>query len=152
AVDVALEGFDHPAVHRDLYWDLANGLRVVRDYASQIADEDLRSLVVSLSGRIEEQDAALFNRLRRTVVHNDPNDYNVLVTLRDDSDPDYDVVGILDFGDMVHTFAVADLAIAIAYAALDKPDPLAAACQVVRGYHSVRPLDADEADALFGLV
>jgi 4-aminobutyrate aminotransferase-like enzyme/Ser/Thr protein kinase RdoA (MazF antagonist) len=152
-LDAALDGFDHPAVHRDLYWDLASGLRIIREHAPQIADEDLRTLILRLAGRIDAQDAHVFSRLRRAVVHNDPNDYNVIVAARADShDSDYDVVGILDFGDMVHTFAIADLAIAVAYAVLDKPDPLAAACDVVRGYHAVRPLNSDEVDALFALV
>jgi 4-aminobutyrate aminotransferase-like enzyme len=153
ALDVALDGFDHPAAHRDLYWDLANGPRVIREHAPQIGEEELRTLVLRLARRIEEQDSPLFSRLRRAVVHNDPNDYNVVVAARDQSgDPDYEVVGILDFGDMVHTFAIADLAIAIAYAVLDTPDPVAAACRVVRGYHTVRALHANEVDALFALV
>ncbi|HEX7774244.1 MAG TPA: phosphotransferase, partial [Pyrinomonadaceae bacterium] len=29
----ALADFDHPAVHRDFYWDLANGNRIVNEYA-----------------------------------------------------------------------------------------------------------------------
>src|SRR6185503_14130310 len=29
----ALAGFDHPAVHRDFHWDLANGNRVVNEYS-----------------------------------------------------------------------------------------------------------------------
>src|SRR5207253_966431 len=62
------------------------------------------------------------------------------------------VVGLIDFGDMVHSFTVADLAIAIAYAILDRPDPLPAAAAIVRGYHTVRPLVEVEIDALFALV
>jgi 4-aminobutyrate aminotransferase-like enzyme len=62
------------------------------------------------------------------------------------------VTGIVDFGDIVYSYAVADLAIAIAYAVLDKPDPLDAAVSIVRGYTRSRPLDDDEIAALFGLV
>ena len=62
------------------------------------------------------------------------------------------IVGILDFGDIVYSYAIADLAIAVAYAVLGKPDPLAAAVSVVRGYQDVRPLDDDEVASLFGLV
>src|SRR6266849_10514765 len=30
-LDAALDGFDHPAIHRDFYWDLANGFSLVRE-------------------------------------------------------------------------------------------------------------------------
>src|SRR6476660_2535504 len=37
-LDSALDGFDHPAIHRDFYWDLANGFRVVRERSRLITD------------------------------------------------------------------------------------------------------------------
>ena len=72
-------------------------------------------------------------RCRPASIYNDANDYNVLV------DPaGTRVVSFLDFGDVVHSATVCDLAIAIAYAMLDKQDPIAAAAEVVAGYHAVR--------------
>jgi hypothetical protein len=53
---------------------------------------------------------------------------------------------------MLHSYTVGGLAVAIAYAILDKPDPLATAAQVVSGYHSARRLSDDEIAALFDLV
>jgi 4-aminobutyrate aminotransferase-like enzyme len=61
-------------------------------------------------------------------------------------------VGLIDFGDMVHSFTVGDLAVAIAYVVLDKPNPIRAALQVVAGYHEEHPLKEDEIQALYGLV
>ena len=80
--------------------------------------------------------------LRQSAIHNDANDYNVLVSgdqsrltgFPRDKHPTW-LFGLVDFGDMVHSFTVGDLAVAIAYAILDKPDPLAAAAQVAAGYH-----------------
>ena len=40
----------------------------------------MRALVTRVADRIEARDAARFARLRRAAVHNDPNDYNVLVS------------------------------------------------------------------------
>jgi 4-aminobutyrate aminotransferase-like enzyme/Ser/Thr protein kinase RdoA (MazF antagonist) len=144
-LDAALDGFDHAAIHRDLYWDLAKGLPLVRELAPLVEDRVMRALVTATADRIEVRDAARLARLRRAAVHNDPNDYNVLVE-------DRKIVGILDFGDIVHSYAIADLAIAIAYAVLGKEDPLAAAVSVTRGYQEVRPLDDEEIGALFPLV
>jgi 4-aminobutyrate aminotransferase-like enzyme len=47
---------------------------------------------------------------------------------------------------------VADLAVALAYAILDKPDPVEAAAHVVRGYHAANPLGEEEPVLLFDLV
>ena len=53
---------------------------------------------------------------------------------------------------MVHSFAIADLAIAAAYMALGADDPLAAIAHVVRGYVARAPLPESEIPALFGLI
>ena len=79
-LDGALAGFDHPAIHRDLYWDLARGLPIVRELAPLVEDAAMRALVTRVADRVEARDAPRFARLRRAAVHNDPNDYNVLVS------------------------------------------------------------------------
>lgn len=48
--------------------------------------------------------------LRRSVIHGDVNDQNVLVDKGGE-----DVLGIIDFGDMAHTYLVNEIAIATAY-------------------------------------
>ncbi len=139
-LDHALSDFDHPAVHRDLHWDLANGNRVIDEYSTLIQDAALRDLV--LRCRVEFKSG-----LRRSVIHGDANDYNVLV------DPEQMMVtGLLDFGDMVYSYTVGDLAIAIAYAVLDKSDPRAAADEVVKGYNGEFVLLDEELEMLWRLV
>jgi len=139
-LDRALADFDHPAVHRDFHWDLANGNQILSDYGKLIRNPTLRELVSRF--RIDF-DA----RLRRSVIHGDANDYNVLV------DPHrMIVVGLLDFGDMVYSYTVGNLAIAIAYVVLDKADPVAAARDVVEGYTSEFPLRENEVEAVWPLV
>ena len=61
------------------------------------------------------------------------------------------MVGIIDFGDMVFSWTVADPAVAIAYGVLDAENPLAAAAAIVRGYHAEHPLRDDELAAVFPL-
>src|SRR5215213_5829186 len=120
----ALADFDHPAVHRDFHWDLANGPRMLH----VTLDTDLTNLP-------------------RSVIHGDANDYNVLVN------PDRNVVaGLIDFGDIVYSYTVGDLAIAIAYVVLGKADPRAAAAHVIAGYQQEFELSKDELDALWPLV
>ncbi len=152
-LDRALIRFDHPAVHREFHWDLANGLWIIRKYQSLIADAEMRRLVSKLAADFERNFTRLLPSLRRSVIHNDANDYNVLAGGGDGLyTRNQRVTGVIDFGDLVYSFTVADLAIAIAYAILDKPDPLVAAAQVVNGYHSEYALNEDEIAALFGLI
>jgi 4-aminobutyrate aminotransferase-like enzyme/Ser/Thr protein kinase RdoA (MazF antagonist) len=149
-LDLALADFDHPALHRDFHWDLANGPRVVRQHAGLIQDARLRELIYQCAEDFERSVVPLMPALRKSVIHNDANDYNVLINGHD-PDPQR-LVGLIDFGDMVHSFTVGDLAVAIAYMVLDQPSPIAAAVKIVAGYHEQRPLDDTEIDALWELI
>ena len=133
----ALADFDHPAVHRNLHWDLANGNRVVNEYAPLIENADLRELVLKCRFRPRI-------KLRRSVIHGDANDYNILV------DPEtMTVSGLIDFGDMVYSYTVADLAIALAYVVLHEDDPFE---NLIEGYTSEFQLRVEEREALWPLV
>ena len=156
-VDAALADFDYPAIHRDFDWDLGQGLAVVERYAPLIADGEMRVLMEKLTDDFRRETAPLLPGLRRQVIHNDANDYNVLV-----GDPSGDggdlytrnqqVVGLIDFGDIVHSYTVGGLAVAAAYALLDKADPLTIAAEVVAGYFEITPLTDAELTALWGLI
>jgi Ser/Thr protein kinase RdoA (MazF antagonist) len=52
---------------------------------------------------------------------------------------------------MVHSWTVADPAVAIAYAMLDASDPLATGSTIARGYHAEHPLEHEELAAVFPL-
>ena len=134
ALDRALADFDHPALHRDFHWDLANGNRVIDDYA----DSHLRELVIKcrFDGNTD---------LRRSVIHGDANDYNVLA----ESDR---VTGLIDFGDMVYSWTIGNLAIAVAYSVLGSDDPFASASHVTEGYREEFSLYEEELDVLWKLV
>ena len=139
-LDQALADFDHPAVHRDFHWDLANGNRILGEFSGLIKDPSLRELISSARFEVGAG-------LRRSVIHGDANDYNVLV------DPErMTVTGLIDFGDMVYSYTVGNLAVALAYVVLDKSDPVAAARKVVEGYISRFALTEDELKALWPLV
>ena len=136
----ALADFDHPAVHRDFHWDLANGKKIIDEYAQFITDPELRKLVLRVRGRINPE-------LERSVIHGDVNDYNVLV------DPEtMTVTGLIDFGDMVYSCTIGELAIAIAYVILDKPDSMDAARDVLHGYISECGFVVEEVHELWPLV
>ncbi len=152
-VDDALSDFDHPAAHRVFHWDLARGVDICREYRPLIADAEMLAFVDRTTADFERDTAPLLPDLRRGVIHNDANDYNILVGGGVDLySRDQTVVGLIDFGDIVSSFTVGGLAIAIAYAILEKPEPLATAAAVVAGYNSVRRLEENEIKALWGMI
>lgn len=152
-IDRALAGFEHPAARREFHWDLAQAQQVVNRHKTLITDPELRALIDKFVADFERFTAPLLPQLRQSVIHNDANDYNVIVGGGDDLYTRHQqVVGIIDFGDIVHSYTVGDLAIATAYVILNKADPLAAAAQVAQGYHAIYPLTEAELAALFGLV
>ena len=144
-LDGALAGFDHPALRRTFHWDLAQAANVIGQYKDEIAHPQRRVLIERLFTHFEQVTLPGLGGLRHGVIHGDANDYNVLVR-------DRQVSGILDFGDMVYSIVAADVAIAAAYALLDKPQPLEAVAAVVGGYHEAYPLREDEVAAIFDLV
>ena len=145
----AFDGFDHPAAHRDLKWDLARASWVTTHW-DRIESPSRRAQAERMFSGFTEQVLPRWVGLPKSVIYGDANDYNVLVA--ELAEEPRRTVSVIDFGDMVHSATVADLAIAIAYAALDLDDPLTAAATVVEGYTSVRGLSELELDCLYPLI
>jgi Ser/Thr protein kinase RdoA (MazF antagonist) len=139
-VDSCLQHFAHPAMHRPLEWDLKRADEAFR-YADLMSAAQ-RSLV---DGHMAAWQTLSWPLLRHGLIHGDANDYNVLVRAGE-------VAALLDFGDMVHSSVVGDLAIGAAYAMLGKREPLSAAREVIGPYCRAFPLTAAEADAVFPLI
>jgi len=148
-MDHVLMDFWHPAADRpDLKWDLAR-VGWIRDAIHVISDPRRRALVERALGQYDAEVTPALPRLRRSVIHGDANDYNVIVgdPLRRPRE-----VSVIDFGDMHRGLIVAEPAIAATYALLGKPDPLAAAAEIVRGYHAACALDETEIAVLHTLI
>ena len=148
-MDEALMSFSHPAADRpDLKWDLARA-GWIRDAVHLIPDPLRRAMVERTLDRYEAEVTPALPRLRRSVIHGDANDYNVIV-----GDPlrRPRPVSVIDLGDMHRGLTVAEPAIAAVYALLGKPDPLAAAASVIRGYHGACALDETEIALLHTLI
>jgi 4-aminobutyrate aminotransferase-like enzyme/Ser/Thr protein kinase RdoA (MazF antagonist) len=149
-LDRALIDFSHPAARRrELKWDLA-GSAWIRPYLGAIEDSGRRALVARLLDRFEADALPALAQLRTSVIHNDANDYNILVG--GSGSEERQVVGLVDFGDMLESATICEPAIACAYAMMGKADPLAAAAQVVAGYHAALPLIEPELAVLYPLI
>jgi 4-aminobutyrate aminotransferase-like enzyme/Ser/Thr protein kinase RdoA (MazF antagonist) len=145
----ALADFDHPAADRELKWDLTRS-GWISAHLHQIGDARRRRIVANCLEQFSASVLPALAKLRRSVIHGDANDHNVLTDAPRAGSPR--IVGVIDFGDMHRGPTVADLAIAIAYAILGQDDPLAAAAAVVRGFHRKFALTDPELEVLLPLV
>jgi hydroxylysine kinase len=142
----ALRGYDHPAAHRHLVWDIQR-MAGLRPMAGAVDAPERRKILLGQIDRFEHSTAPVLGRLRAQVVHNDFNSDNILVA------PDgLSVSGILDFGDAIYTPLVNDVAVMAAYQLSDDQDPTATAIDAIAGYHAVTELSAEELDLLPRLI
>lgn len=142
----ALQGFNHPAAHRDFQWSAEQDLDVIAAHAGAVTSPERAALLAAWQVRLAPL-ADQFASLRHGVIHNDANDHNVLV-----ADDGGSISGLLDLGDAVWSILANELAVAAAYAALGANDPLAVIERVRAGFETALPLTDIEADVLLDLV
>ncbi len=130
--------------NRKLLWDLQN-FPDIEGYIDLIEEIPVRRLVRYFLLQFHLIAEPVLRTLRKQVIHGDANDWNLLIR-------EGRVAGIIDFGDMVVSQTINELAIALTYTMLEKEDPIGAAVEVIRGYHSVIPLDEREIRLLYYLI
>ncbi|WP_170427338.1 aminotransferase class III-fold pyridoxal phosphate-dependent enzyme [Ruegeria arenilitoris] len=149
ATDRALERFTHEGLNRpDFKWDLTQA-GWVADKLDAITDPTRRALLSEISADFQ----AISDRLAglpKQAIHNDANDYNILV--EGELGQRKTISGLIDLGDMCAAPRICDLAIAGAYIVLDHPKPEQALTALVRGYHAANRLRADEVDLIWPLL
>ncbi len=148
----ALDAFDHPGCHREHLWDIRQtaGLRAFLHALDAAPD------VRGVAGEVVDAYAALagaggvLSRLRWGVLQADFNDANIIF-----DDAGERVTGVIDFGDIVYSHVINDLAIAMAYSTLQPPEGLTrpeTAAAVLEGYCTRADVSADELRVLRVLV
>jgi 4-aminobutyrate aminotransferase-like enzyme/Ser/Thr protein kinase RdoA (MazF antagonist) len=143
-MDKGLENFAHTAMHRSYVWDINRAMDANRKLLC-IKNHERRRIVGYFLLQFEMEVLPHISLLRHAYVHNDANDTNVLVM-------DNKVSGLIDFGDMVYTTLINNLAVACTYAMMNHDNPLYAATLVVKGYHAAYPLVVQELDILYYLI
>ncbi|QDZ23270.1 hydroxylysine kinase [Chloropicon primus] len=127
-VDEVFQNFDHIGFHRNHLWDLKHSLKL-REFVGHIRGGSRKELVVRVLQEFEDKVLPLSGKLRESVIHNDANDQNILA-----DEKGKEVIGILDWGDMVKSWLVCEIAIAMAYVMLNKEDILKDASSLLKGY------------------
>jgi len=148
AVTAALGSYEHPATVRVFMWDLAQAA----DIAGLLMHlpEERRSTVDGVLADFNSVVLPAAPRLAKAVIHGDLNDQNVLVDAQAG-----EVLGVIDFGDMMHTWRINEIAITAAYVAImlqydraadapPPPEPASALTALVQSYAAATPLSEEE--------
>mmetsp|Transcript_9411 Transcript_9411/g.10914 ORF Transcript_9411/g.10914 Transcript_9411/m.10914 type:complete len:234 (-) Transcript_9411:86-787(-) len=127
----ALDGFSHDGTKREHLWDMQN-IHLITPYIQHIDDISIREFVQDVVNEFQQAVVPLQKELPRAVLQADFNDSNILI------DPkSLKVIGVIDFGDMVYSCKVYDLAISMAYSMI-KPLPNCSgtetAAAILQGY------------------
>ncbi len=141
-----LQGFNHPQAQRSFEWDIAQGLWTFEHL--KLFDKEERQIVTYF---LEHFKAGMesYASLRKSVVHNDANDHNIIVT---EHLTQPKVRAVIDFGDAIYTQIINDLAVTCAYAMMHYRNPLEASLAVIKGYHSQFPLTAEDLAQLYNCI
>ena len=143
----ALRDFAHPAGDYALLWDIRN-VASLEKLLRYVNDMQLRKLCESRLERFRDVISPQLDSLRSQVIHNDMNPGNVLV---DHADANR-VTGVIDFGDIVFSQLVNDVAVAGAYFCRIEGDPFAEVVEFLDAYTDVLPLTEDEIAVLPDLI
>ncbi len=143
-----LADFEHTEAHRYFRWDNAQATWIA-GYLDRIETKEKRELVQHFLTLYEKIVVPKLDGLRKSINYNDANDYNVIIN---ENWTNPSVKGLIDFGDIVFTPTINEVAIAAAYALMNKPDPLTTACAVVKGFHAIFPIKEEECILIFSLI
>ena len=148
AISAALQTFRHAEKRPRYRWNIGC-LREVAPYGDGLPPAK-KSLLAVFLRLYEDEVLPALPQLRHSFSYNDPNDTNILVRASSSEPPR--VAGFIDFGDMVYSPTMTDLAVALAYVMMGSARPLEKAAPVVQAYQRAFPLLEDEIRLLFPLI
>ncbi len=144
-MDVYLEKITNYTIKsRRWEWDIQY-LHLNKKYINDIINDEDRNTVLYFFQQFDENVVPVLHQLRKQIIHNDANEWNILVK-------NNTVSGIIDFGDLAYSPLINELAVAITYGCYDKKEPLIWACYIIESYHNVLPLEEIEIKILYYLI
>lgn len=144
-MDIKLQKLNNYTIMaRQWEWDLQY-LNLNNKYINDISNAKDRNLVRFFFQQFEENVVPVLTKLRKQIIHNDANEWNVLVK-------NEVVSSIIDFGDLAYSPLINELAVAITYACYNKVNPLSWATTILKSYHSKLPIEEKEIKVLYYLI
>jgi Ser/Thr protein kinase RdoA (MazF antagonist) len=135
----AFNDFKHPAAHRESNWDIAQlaQLEPNLSYYQGLKKSRLTSHFLDFKNNT----LPALDLLPKQVIHNDINDNNLIVT---QVDGQLSCTGLFDFGDIVYTQRLCELAVTMTYALMSQKNFLKTAKNIYQGYQLTVELGESE--------
>ena len=140
-----LQSYNNATIKSRIWnWDLQH-FHLNKKYIDDIAKAKDRSLVKYFFYQFEENVNPVIPSLRKSIIHSDANEWNVLIR-------NGEVSSIIDFGDLVYSPLINEIATAITYASYDKENPLVWASIILESYNKELPILESEIKILYYLI
>jgi 4-aminobutyrate aminotransferase-like enzyme/Ser/Thr protein kinase RdoA (MazF antagonist) len=149
-VDVALAGFEHPGLERVLQWDPRHAFALIEHLLPVIADADKRACIEQAAEQAQAYLLPLEASLPVQAIHMDITEYNVVWAR--DTHRQWQLQGLIDFGDLVRTWRIADLSVTCAALLHHAEGDPFFILPAIQAYQSVNPLENEELLALWPLI
>lgn len=147
---LALSDFTHPGLDRAIQWDLRNAGPVVKHLLSAVRDSERKGQIAGAIEAALKRVEPLKPALRLQAIHHDVTDDNVVS--RSDKSGRLTPDGVIDFGDILHGWLAADLAVTCASLLHHADGDPFVILPAVRAFNAVLPLETEELQALWPLV
>ncbi|WP_434608331.1 aminotransferase [Pseudomonas sp. D2-30] len=149
-MDVALAAFDHPGLDRTLQWDARHAPALIDHLLPVIKDEQRRRLIAEAAQQAERRLQPLKESLPVQAIHMDITDDNVV--WQRDAQRQWQLQGVIDFGDLIRTWRITDLSVTCAALLHHADGDPFFILPAIRAYHRVNPLQREELMALWPLI
>ena len=143
SIDNALKSFQHDAYKtRKSIWMLEE-VPKLKDFVNSVRDEDRRTMVEDVLEAYELNILPVYDTFEKGIIHGDCNEHNLICNKKLGNNEEYEVTGIIDFGDSSYSCYIFELAIAMTYMMLES-GLVQTGGLVMAGYSMVRNIRAEE--------
>ncbi|MGC1330640.1 aminotransferase [Pseudomonas sp.] len=149
-VDRALADFDHPGLARTLQWDPRHAQALIAELLPVLADPQRRAQLAEACAQAEQRLLAVQDELPSQAIHLDITDDNSV--WHRDAQRRWQLGGLIDFGDLVRTWRVADLSVTCAALLHHAEGDPFAILPAIKAYACANPLTRAEWLALWPLI
>ncbi|WDU62010.1 aminotransferase [Pseudomonas poae] len=146
----ALAPFEHPGLARTLQWDPRHAGELITHLLASLEHLPYRAALEQVAEQLEQRIRPLAEHLPWQAVHMDITDDNVV--WQRDAQRHWQLQGVIDFGDLVHTWRIADLSVTCAALLHHAEGDPFAILPAIQACHAVTPLQHQELQALWPLI
>ena len=126
----------------------------VQQYMDCLDDPKEREIAEKVVSDFKEHVAPKIPTFKKGIIHGDANGLNIVVKKSDASD-EYELAGIIDFGDCVHSCYIFELGILLAYTMLENIEPVSGGSPIefvvplLRGFVQAFSFSQEEISSLY---